>query len=147
MTKPITTRGAGETEALGEALAAKLRPGDAVALFGDLGAGKTAFVRGLAAGLRCEDEVSSPTYALVHEHPGPIPLAHFDMYRVASWEDLASTGYFDYLDQGFVLAIEWSENIEAFLPEACWRVRISPGGTVEERLILIEKSQSEGGAI
>ena len=109
---------------MGTAFAKQLRPGDAVAFFGGLGAGKTAFVRGLAAGLGCEGEVSSPTYALVHEHPGAVPLAHFDMYRVEGPDELESTGYYDYLDREFVLAIEWSENIEEALPEDCWRVHI-----------------------
>jgi len=128
---------------LGAAFAKQLRPGDAVALFGGLGAGKTAFVRGLAAGLGCEGEVSSPTYALVHEHQGPVPLAHFDMYRVKSPDELESTGYYDYLDREFVLAIEWSEHILEALPENCRRVCIEAAQEQEE----CRKISISGGAV
>ena len=119
------SRSVEETEGLAAALATQLRPGDAVALFGGLGAGKTAFTRGLAAGLGCTGEVCSPTYALVHEYPGPVPMAHFDMYRIDGPEALESTGYYDYLDQRFVLAIEWSEHILEALPRDAWRVRMA----------------------
>ena len=134
----FTTYSVEGTEALGEALAARLCVGDVVALFGVMGAGKTAFVRGLARGLGCAGDVSSPTYALVHEYPvlhpneskgspgAPnVPLAHFDMYRVGGWDELESTGWFDYLDSGYVLAVEWSEHIVSALPEEAWRVKIS----------------------
>ena len=90
-----------------------------IALFGGLGMGKTAFVRGLAEGLGMDpNEISSPTFAIVHEHEGSNGqmLYHFDMYRVESWDDLYSTGFFDYLGQGVVVT-EWSENIEGALPE------------------------------
>lgn len=87
-----------------------------LALFGGLGMGKTAFVRGLAAGRGLEAEVSSPTFALVHEYGGQPPLVHFDMYRVTGWDDLYSTGFFDYIDAGCILAVEWSENVEGALP-------------------------------
>ena len=130
-TKVYVTRSAAETEALAAALAAELRPGGAVALFGGLGVGKTAFVRGLAAGLGCAGEVCSPTYALVHEYPGPVPVAHFDMYRIGGPEALESTGYYDYLDRGFVLAIEWSEHILEALPEDAWWVRMAAPGEDE----------------
>ena len=129
------THSAEETEALGEALAGTLAPGDTVALFGGLRAGKTAFVRGLARGLGVTGEVCSPTYALVHEYPGSPPLVHFDMYRVRGPEELESTGYFDYLDGSCVLAIEWSENIIDDLPEDAVRVIISPGEYENERRI------------
>lgn len=76
-----------------------------MALFGDLGAGKTALTRGLARGMGFDGEVSSPTFALVHEYPADIPLYHFDMYRINTWDDLYSTGFFDYLDMGGVLVI------------------------------------------
>ncbi|MDR1464670.1 MAG: tRNA (adenosine(37)-N6)-threonylcarbamoyltransferase complex ATPase subunit type 1 TsaE [Oscillospiraceae bacterium] len=130
------------TQAVGRALAGRLRPGDVVALFGPLGMGKTCFVRGLAEGLGCAGTVSSPTYALVHEHPGPTPLAHFDMYRITSWEDLESTGFFDYLDQAFVLAVEWSEHIASALPPNCVRVAFAPGQGENERMITIEHGGS-----
>ena len=111
------TASAAQTEALAERLAHSLRGGEVLAYTGGMGMGKTAFTRGLAKGLGIRDSVSSPTFALVHEYRGAIPLCHFDMYRVEGWEDLDSTGFFDYLDSGAVLAIEWSENIENALPE------------------------------
>ena len=99
--------------------------------------GKTAFTRGLARGLGITDGVSSPTFALVHEYRGNIPLYHFDMYRVSGWDDLYSTGFFDYLETGAVLAIEWSENIEGALPEDVIRIHISQGDTENERVFQI----------
>lgn len=113
----VTTKSTAETEAFAQSFAARLKPGDVLAFRGGMGAGKTAFVRGLAKGLGCKGEVSSPTFALVHEYGGPIPLYHFDMYRINRFEDLYSTGYFDYLDMGGILAVEWSENIESALEE------------------------------
>lgn len=119
------TRSSDETEAAGAALAARLRGGDVVALYGGLGMGKTAFVRGMARGRGLpSSEVSSPTFALVHDYGGNPPLVHFDMYRVDGWDDLYSTGFFDYLDAGAILAVEWSENIEAALPGQTVRVRL-----------------------
>ena len=145
------THSEAETEALAASFAARLKPGDLVALFGGLGAGKTAFTRGLARGLGCAGEVSSPTYAIMNEYagkppqqacglagaPGP-PLAHFDMYRVEGWESLESTGFFDYLDGAHVVAVEWSENIRAALPEDAWRVTILPGAEENSRVITTE---------
>ncbi len=120
----LMTNSAAETEAAGAALAAHLRPGSVVALYGGLGMGKTAFVRGLAAGLGIQAEVSSPTFALVHDYGGSPPLIHFDMYRISGWEDLYTTGFFDYLEAGGILAVEWSENIEAALPPGTIRVEL-----------------------
>lgn len=112
------TRSPVETEQLGEKIAQYLSPGMVLALEGDLGAGKTCFVSGLARGLGYDGEVSSPTFALINEYVGGrIPLYHFDMYRVSSWDDLYSTGFFDYLETEGALAVEWSENIAAALPE------------------------------
>ena len=119
------TRSAAETEALGAAVGRALTGGAVLALFGGLGMGKTAFVRGLAAGRGLEAEVSSPTFALVHEYGGQSPLVHFDMYRVTGWDDLYSTGFFDYIDAGCILAVEWSENVEGALPEEALRFRFA----------------------
>ena len=119
------TRSAAETEALGAAVGRALTGGAVLALFGGLGMGTTAFVRGLAAGRGLEAEVSSPTFALVHEYGGQPPLVHFDMYRVTGWDDLYSTGFFDYIDAGCILAVEWSENVEGALPEEALRFRFA----------------------
>lgn len=97
-------------------LAQKLSGGEIIALKGDLGMGKTCFVKGLAAGLGFKGEVTSPTFAIVNEYlGGRLDLFHFDMYRIAGWDDLYSTGFFEYLSSGGVVAIEWSENIEGAL--------------------------------
>jgi len=123
----ITTHSVRETEQFAQELAQKLLPGDIIAFTGGLGVGKTAFVRGLAQGLGCSDEVSSPTFSLVHEYDGPVTLYHFDMYRIHSLDELYSTGFFDYLDCGGIMAIEWSENIAAVLEqERCIAVSIEP---------------------
>ena len=102
-----------ETEAVGEALAKCLTPGAVIAYTGDLGAGKTAFTRGLARGLGAKDRVTSPTYTIVNEYlSGRLPLFHFDMYRLGSSEELFDIGWEDYLERGGVCAVEWSENVE-----------------------------------
>lgn len=130
-----------ETENFGSQLAKSLNPGDVVALFGDLGAGKTAFTRGLAKGVGFDGEVSSPTFALVHEYPGNIPIYHFDMYRITTWDDLYSTGFFDYLDMGGILVIEWSENIENCLPDGTIRVSITKNDNENERIITLQRGE------
>ena len=101
-----------ETEALGAALGKILTPGTVIAYTGDLGAGKTAFTRGLARGLGCTELVTSPTYTIVNEYlSGRLPLFHFDMYRLHSSDDLWDIGWEDYLERGGVCAVEWSENV------------------------------------
>ena len=108
----ITTHSADETQALGQRLAKRLLPGDVIAYFGDLGAGKTALTRGIAQGLGVTDLVTSPTYTIVNEYlTGRIPLFHFDMYRLGSSDELFDIGWEDYLDRGGVCAVEWSENV------------------------------------
>ena len=104
-----------ETVALGRRLAAVLEPGCVIAYTGGLGAGKTAFTEGLAAGLGCTDPVSSPTFAIVNYYRGRQPLAHFDLYRISSQNDLEAAGFYDYLDQGAIVAAEWSENFADLL--------------------------------
>ena len=101
-----------ETEAVGAALGKRLTPGAVIAYRGDLGAGKTAFTRGVACGLGAKESVTSPTYTIVNEYlSGRYPLFHFDMYRLASSDDLWDIGWEDYLDRGGVCAVEWSENV------------------------------------
>lgn len=113
------THGPEETEELGCRLAGQLRPGTVIAYYGDLGAGKTAFTRGLARGLGITEPVTSPTYTIVNEYlSGRIPLFHFDMYRLGSSDELFDIGWEDYLARGGVCAVEWSENVSDALEEA-----------------------------
>jgi len=101
-----------QTEAVGAALGRQLQPGAVIAYQGDLGAGKTAFTRGVACGLGAKESVTSPTYTIVNEYlSGKYPLFHFDMYRLASSDDLFDIGWEDYLDRGGICAVEWSENV------------------------------------
>ena len=114
-----TTNSPAETEALGAALGRVLAPGTVIAYRGDLGAGKTAFTRGLARGLGYAEPVTSPTYTIVNEYlGGRLPLFHFDMYRLRSSDDLWDIGWEDYLDRGGVCAVEWSENVEDAMEDA-----------------------------
>ena len=131
------TNGEEETEALGRRLGQVLQPGAVVAFTGDLGAGKPAFTRGLMRGLGAGDVVSSPTFAIVNEYQGRLTVEHFDMYRVTGWDDLYSTGFFDYLDTDRVLVIEWSENIAEALPEDTVTIAIAPGEGETQRVITI----------
>lgn len=110
-----------ETESLGQRLAQGLRGGEILAYLGDLGAGKTAFTRGLARGLGIPMQVTSPTYTIVNEYEGGrLPLFHFDMYRLSSEEDLFDIGWEDYLLRKGVCAVEWSENAAAAMEGAIW---------------------------
>lgn len=113
-----------ETVESGRTLAGKLNRGTCVALTGDLGAGKTAFVRGLAEGLGLKNRVTSPTFTIVNEYLGDIPLFHFDLYRLNSADELFEIGWDDYLERGGIIAAEWSENGTGFFPAETVRVHI-----------------------
>ncbi len=126
-----------DTEHIGAKIAKSLKGDEVIALFGGLGMGKTAFTRGLCAELGIIDGVSSPTFALVNEYFGKHKVYHFDMYRVTTWDDLYSTGFFDYIGNG-VLVIEWSENIEGALPENHIKITISRGESDNRRIFEIE---------
>ena len=131
------THSPAETEAVGEKLGKALLPGAVIAYRGDLGAGKTAFTRGLARGLGCTEQVTSPTYTIVNEYlSGRMPLFHFDMYRLKSAEDLWDIGWDDYLERGGVCAVEWSENVEDAMEDAVY-VTIEKSGE-DSRIITIE---------
>ena len=138
----IRTHSPEETEAIGRKIAAKLLPGDIIAYYGDLGAGMTAFTRGLAAGLGVTEQVTSPTYTIVNEYlSGRMPLFHFDMYRLGSADELFDIGWEDYLARGGVCAVEWSENVdEAF--EAPIRITITKDPADEN----VRTITLEGGA-
>ena len=125
-----------ETEAIGAALGKILTPGTVLAYRGDLGAGKTAFTRGLARGLGCTDMVTSPTYTIVNEYlNGRCPLFHFDMYRLRSSDDLWDIGWDDYLDRGGICAVEWSENVEDAM-EVAIRITIEKTGEDTRRITI-----------
>ena len=126
-----------ETEAVGEALGKAVTPGTVIAYRGDLGAGKTAFTRGLARGLGSDESVTSPTYTIVNEYlSGRMPLFHFDMYRLKSSDDLFDIGWDDYLDRGGVCAVEWSENVADAMEDAIF-VTIEKTGE-DSRCITVE---------
>ena len=130
-----------ETEAIGSALGKIISPGTVIAYRGDLGAGKTAFTRGLAKGLGCSEIVTSPTYTIVNEYlGGRIPLFHFDMYRLRCSDDLFDIGWEDYLDRGGVCAVEWSENVDDAMEDAIY-ITIEKLGEESRRITL------EGGSI
>ena len=138
----VITKSPEQTELLGKKLAELLRPGDVIAYYGDLGAGKTAFTRGLAAGLGIREAVTSPTYTIVNEYlSGRMPLFHFDMYRLSSSEELFDIGWEDYLARGGVCAVEWSENVADALTDAT-------SITIEKDLAQLDwrKITIEGGA-
>ena len=128
-----------ETRALGGRLADVLRGGEVVAFTGDLGAGKTAFVSGMAAALGVEDRVTSPTFTIVNEYEGGrLPLFHFDMYRLGSADELFHIGWEDYLARNGVCAVEWSENVEEAIEGDAIRVDIHRGEDENSRVITIE---------
>ena len=128
------THSPAETEKIGEALGNIIPAGTVIAYRGDLGAGKTAFTRGLARGLGYKEAVTSPTYTIVNEYlGGRLPLFHFDMYRLASAEDLWDIGWEDYLDRNGVCAVEWSENVEEAMEDAM-SVTIERLGEADRRI-------------
>ena len=132
-----------ETERLGAELANEIYNNPDipkfVALYGDLGVGKTAFVRGFVGAVAPDAVVKSPTFALVNEYrSGRIRVYHFDMYRVESWDDLYSSGFFDFYESGGILSVEWAENIENALPENTIRVTIQRGESDNQRIITID---------
>lgn len=128
-----------ETRALGRTLAQALQGGAVVAFTGDLGAGKTAFVSGMAEGLGIEERVTSPTFTIVNEYEGGrLPLFHFDMYRLGSADELFHIGWEDYLARNGVCAVEWSENVDEALDGDSIRVDISRGEDDNTRIITIE---------
>ncbi|MEG0832926.1 MAG: tRNA (adenosine(37)-N6)-threonylcarbamoyltransferase complex ATPase subunit type 1 TsaE [Oscillospiraceae bacterium] len=143
MQKVFYTGSQNETEALGEELGALLGAGDTVCFYGGLGAGKTALVRGIVKSFGFEEQVTSPTFAIVNEYNGDkIKIAHFDMYRITGEDDLYSTGFYDYLDNEHLILIEWSENIPFALDGNEKSVAIiDKGGDARE--IIIEMGEAQ----
>ncbi len=139
MNTEIITRNAEETETVGATFAKTLKAGDFIAMFGDLGAGKTAFVRGAMKTLADGAHVQSPTYTIVNEYPARIPVYHFDMYRIDDEDSLYSIGYYDYLESGGICFAEWCEKIEPYLPEAYYTVTIRKcADDPDKRIITIQ---------
>lgn len=132
--KEYITNSPETTESAAKDFASTLKGDEVVALYGGLGMGKTTFVRGLCSYFGIESGVSSPTFAIVNEYNGKIKVFHFDMYRINSWDDLYSTGFFDYIGQGLCI-IEWSENIEAALPDNTVKVQFNKGENINDRII------------
>lgn len=126
-----------QTVALGEQFGKTLQGGTVVALYGGMGAGKTAFITGIAKGMGITHAVSSPTFSIVQVYGKHAELCHFDMYRVETWDDLETTGFFEYLESGSVLCVEWSENIENALPENTVRITMERGDADNVRIITV----------
>lgn len=142
MTKKFHTKSVEETEKIASMLAKELDATQPViiAMYGDLGVGKTAFVRGLASILAPNTRIKSPTYTIVNEHDGvKIPLYHFDMYRIEDEDELYSIGFFDYVQKG-ICVIEWSENIEEFIPKDAYKITIERSENENERIITIKEA-------
>ncbi len=135
----IITNSEKETEAAGARFASELPAGSVVALYGDLGAGKTAFVRGMAMGMGIDAQVCSPTFTIVNEYIGDRELFHFDMYRLASSEELFGIGWEDYLNRGGVCAVEWSENVEDAFEGNEIKVRIEKTSDSGRRIVIGEE--------
>ena len=146
------------TQSLAEALGGALEPGDLVLLVGELGAGKTAFVQGLARGLGIDEAVTSPTFTIVHEYAGRVRLAHVDVYRLDRVQDLYDLGFDELVDDDRVTVVEWGDRIEQLVPAEHLVVRIEPGAADNERVLelvyhgrrwrdrreMVEKMMSDG---
>ena len=139
----FSSKSAKETIALGEKLAKNIDGGTDVACYGGSGMGKTTIICGISLGMGLTCNVSSPTFAIVNVYGEHNELCHFDMYRVESWDDLYSTGFFDYIDMGSVLCVEWSENVENALPENNVRVYMEKGDLDNARIIRIDGVKDE----
>lgn len=132
-----------ETEHIGESFAQSLRPGAVVAMRGGLGMGKTAFIRGMARGLGSADRVTSPTFTIVNEYSGKLPLFHFDIYRLSDADELYDIGWEDYVSRGGVCVAEWSEIAPEIFSQGCITVTIERGGGENDRDITIEDGEEK----
>ena len=136
--REYTTNSADETRDLGRQIAAHLKPGDVIALVGPLGAGKTQFVKGLAAGLGVGDprSVNSPTFVLVQEYHGRLTLYHLDAYRLGSVKELSAIGFDELCDAGGVVVVEWADRVRSLLPESAIGIELAPTGESTRRVTL-----------
>ena len=139
--KKILSESVSKTEKIAASLAKSLKGTEIIALYGDLGAGKTSFTKGLTKALGVNpDEVHSPTFTLLNEYNGKYKIYHFDMYRINSLEELYSLGFFDLIENGIIIT-EWSENIDKFLPESAIKIHIEYGQNENERLLKFENCE------
>ena len=142
--KEYLTHSYNETLALAKQLSKELKEGCVIGFLGDLGAGKTAFTNGFVDGLGIEAEVSSPTFAICNEYKGNgKKVCHYDMYRIDSWDDLLTSGYYDSLDSGAYVLCEWGENIFGALPEDAVIIKIEKLGENDRRFTLMTKAEAE----
>lgn len=131
-----------KTEEIAKDFAKTLKGGEVIAFRGNLGMGKTCFTRGLAQGLEFAGDVTSPTFALINEYiGGRLPLYHFDMYRISSWDELYSSGFFEYIEEGGIVVAEWSENIENALPQNTWYIEFEFLGENERKITIYHKDE------
>ncbi len=137
--KKVTSYCVEDTVSLGIRIGKSLKGGEVLAMFGSMGMGKTAITHGILKGLGNDSQVSSPTFALVNDYGGDPAVYHFDMFRITSWDDLYSTGFFDYLDGNSILIVEWSENIENALPSDAIKISFEQGENENSRIITFDK--------
>ena len=131
-----------ETEKLAYELAGKLSKGDVILFFGDLGAGKTTFTKGLAKGLKISDYIHSPTFTLIHEHTGALNLYHIDLYRLDTIEEIMNIGFEDYLYSEGVTVVEWSEKLQDYLPNGYIKIQIETLGDTDRKFVLSSDLES-----
>ncbi len=137
--EPIVTRSPEETHRFAAELLKTLGPGSVLALHGELGAGKTCLVQGLARALGITRAVGSPTFTLINEYPGPLPLYHIDLYRISGPDEALALGLDEYLLGAGIVAIEWAERVAPLLPPATIHIQLTPGCTQDERLIRVRQ--------
>jgi tRNA threonylcarbamoyladenosine biosynthesis protein TsaE len=143
----ICTTSAEQTTALGERLGKHLKPGDVIALFGDLGAGKTTLTRGIAVGLGLDADIHSPTFTLIHEHPGPTPLYHVDLYRLSHEEEVETLGLEEYIYSDGVTIIEWADRMQTLLPSERLDITLRMITDTDRELIFETQSERLAGVI
>ena len=141
--KKIKTNNPEDTEAVGEKLAGDLRSGDVVGLYGELGAGKTCLVRGLARGLESSGPVSSPTFTMINEYPGRVPLYHIDLYRIATLVEVEDLGFEDYISGFGVCVVEWAEKAGILLPIGHWKIKFEIRGKKSRTILIIPPAGKE----
>jgi tRNA threonylcarbamoyladenosine biosynthesis protein TsaE len=136
-----TCHGPEETRQCAGAFAGRLEPGDVVALHGELGTGKTCFVQGVAAAIGVTEPVTSPTFTLVNEYAGRLPVYHMDLYRLSGPEEALQLGMEEYMGGNGITLIEWADRAAELIPNRAWHVRLVAGSTADERTIDIRESQ------